>query len=92
MVLESRVESNSVKHAKSFGCEAHKLRVRSAPDRLFVIPGKDTFFYVEFKKLGEEPDPHQKREHKRLRDKGFSVYVIDTFSDFKKTLQWELEI
>lgn len=90
-MLESSVESRSVKYAKSLGCVVYKLRVRSAPDRIFILPGRDTFFFVEFKKLGKDPEPHQVREHKKLRDKGLSVYVIDTFEDFKMALQWELE-
>ena len=91
MVLESSVESKSVKHAKSFGVEAYKLTVRSAPDRVFLIPGQDRFFFVEFKKHKKEPEPHQLREHKRLRKKGFLVYVVDNFEDFKTLLRWELE-
>jgi hypothetical protein len=68
----------------------YKLRVRSAPDRLFLIPGKGLFF-VEFKRPGEKPRADQKREHVRLRNKGYDVYVIDTFEDFKMALQWEIE-
>ena len=89
-MLESRLESQSVKHAKKLGWEGFKLTRRSAPDRLFVHPtGKNIF--VEFKQLGEKPKAHQTREHARLRDCGFYVYVIDNLVDFKAALLWELE-
>ena len=91
-MLESSVESRSVKHAKSFGLEVYKLQGRGAPDRLFIVPGKDSLFFVEFKKPGEKPKEHQKREHAQLRTKGFSVFVIDSFDDFKAALNWELEL
>ncbi len=89
---ESSIESKSVKHARSYGLEVYKLTGRGDPDRLFIIPGREVFFFVEFKKLGKDPEPHQKREHARLRKKGLSVYVIDSFDDFSTALNWELEI
>ena len=87
---ESRVEARSVKYARSYGLEVYKLHGVAAPDRLFIVPGKNTFFFVEFKRPKKPPEPHQLKEHKRLRDKGFSVFVIDDFDDFKTALAWEL--
>ena len=91
-MLESTIEAKSVKYARSLGLEVYKLTGRSDPDRLFIIPGRNVFFFVEFKALGKAPEDHQKREHSRLRRKGLSVYVIDSFGDFKTALTWELEI
>jgi len=88
---ESKVESKSVKYARGLGLEVYKLTGSADPDRLFIVPGRDTFFYVEFKAPDEPPKPHQVKEHKRLRKKGFSVFVIDNFDDFKTALKWELE-
>lgn len=89
---ESTIEGRSVKYARTLGCEVYKLRGRADPDRLFIVPGRNLFFFVEFKAPGKKPEPHQIREHKRLRGKGLSVYVIDNFEDFKSALLWEIEI
>jgi hypothetical protein len=64
-----------------------------APDRLLMLPaqratsGLDCAWcsphgqsiWVELKAPGEKPEPHQVREHKRMRDKGQRVEVIDSF-------------
>lgn len=34
--------------------------------------------FVELKAPGKKPDPHQEREHKRLRDLGCNVSIIDS--------------
>ena len=34
--------------------------------------------WVELKAPGKEPEPHQAREHKRMRDCGQAVFVIGT--------------
>lgn len=34
--------------------------------------------FVELKAPGKKPDAHQEREHKRLRDLGCNVFVIDS--------------
>jgi hypothetical protein len=33
--------------------------------------------FTELKKKDEDPEPHQLREHKRLRARGFTVNVVD---------------
>ena len=50
---------------------------RSVPDRVCLLPGGRVVF-VELKAPGKKPTDGQLREHKRLRDLGFQVDVIDT--------------
>jgi predicted RNA-binding Zn-ribbon protein involved in translation (DUF1610 family) len=78
-IKESVVETHFVKQVKlRLGTESRKYKTRRAdPDRLVLLDGGEALF-VELKRPGEEPRPEQLREHKRLRDKGFSVTVIDT--------------
>jgi|WetSurMetagenome_2_1015567.scaffolds.fasta_scaffold04723_4 hypothetical protein len=46
------------------------------PDRLCLFPGGKMVF-VETKAPGKKPRPIQKVMHKKLRDLGFTVIVID---------------
>jgi hypothetical protein len=50
---------------------------RSVPDRLVSLPGGRIVF-VELKAPGKEPTALQEKDHKRRRDLGFDVRVIDT--------------
>lgn len=65
---------------------------RGAPDRLLMLPAKrlsqsidcawcnprGLVIWVEFKAPGVKPDPHQVREHERMRKMGQRVEVIDS--------------
>lgn len=47
------------------------------PDRLcLLLPG--VAFFVEVKSKGKKPRKIQEHVHKRLRDLGFQVYVVDS--------------
>lgn len=46
-----------------------------APEHIDIVAKYIEF--VEYKKPGGKPLPHQKREHKRIRELGFKVRVID---------------
>ena len=48
---------------------------RGVPDRIVFLPGRISF--VELKRPGEKPEPHQLRFHTLLRRFGFEVLVID---------------
>lgn len=80
---ERKIESESCKIALEYGYHGHKLTGRNDPDRVFLHP-KTPPIFVEFKAHGEEARPAQKEMHKRLRDLGFSVYVIDSIADARK--------
>ena len=59
---------------------------RGVPDRLVVMPNGVTV-YVELKAPGEKPEPHQEREHQRLRERGHRVYVIDSLEGVRQLLE-----
>lgn len=42
------------------------------------LPGTAIVDFVELKAQKKKPDPHQEREHARLRAQGCNVYVIDS--------------
>lgn len=88
-VRESTVEQYLVKRVKALGGEVRKVTWqgrRGAPDRLVMLPetahaspNKDqTTVWVELKRPGAKPEPHQEREHERMRSLGQTVLVIDS--------------
>lgn len=80
---ESVIEKHLVARAKELGCEVRKVKWigrNGAPDRLVMFPailGKPPI-WVELKAPGKAAEPHQLREHKRLRDYGQFVAVVDS--------------
>lgn len=74
---ESRIEEYFCSQVEKFGGLQYKFvspQRRHVPDRIVLFCGK--IFFVELKAPGKEPSPAQLREHKRLRDQGFDVFVI----------------
>jgi hypothetical protein len=78
-VKESKIETYFVDQVENvLKGEARKYKTRrNDPDRLVMLPGGRVYF-VELKRPGEEARDGQAREHKRLRDMGFDVAVLDT--------------
>ena len=77
---ESEIEKYLVKRVKELGGEVRKVKWigrRGAPDRLVMMPPDHTE-WVELKATGKVPEPHQLREHKRMRDMGQTVFVVDS--------------
>lgn len=76
---------------------------RGAPDRLVMLPQFRVFnvdeyvargdkqvpktFWVELKAPGQEPEPHQLREHERMRRMGQQVEVIDSLEGVDEVLR-----
>lgn len=82
---ESTIERHLVRRVKEAGGEVRKvhwLGRRGAPDRLVMLPmraaDKPTCIWVELKAPGKKPEPHQRREHARMRELGQWVEVIDS--------------
>ncbi len=84
---ESEIEKYLVKRVKELGGEVRKVKWigrNGAPDRLVMLSGRDRFgdafgtIWVELKATGETPKAHQLREHKRMREMGQRVVVIDS--------------
>lgn len=97
---ESVIEKHLVKRVKELGGEVRKVRFldrRGAPDRLVMLPGRwadagvaadpRSTVWVELKATGEVPEPHQVREHRRLRAMGQRVEVIDSIEGVERLLQ-----
>lgn len=87
-MLEADIERYLVRRAKAVGGEVRKVQWvgrRGAPDRLVMRPhGAEKYdggaVWVELKKPGEKADPHQAREHERMRRCGQTVKVIDSIA------------
>lgn len=62
------------------------MGMRSWPDRCFFIPGGKPFF-IEFKRLGEEPTKLQAQTIKELLEDGYDVEVHDSAEDAKKAIE-----
>ena len=90
---ESDIEKHLVAQVKALGGEVRKVQWvgrRGAPDRLVMLPptwrdrlgskswGSPTAFWVELKAPGKTAEPHQLREHARMRRMGQTVVVIDS--------------
>ena len=74
------VEAYLKKRVLEAGGSTRKFASRiNNPDQLVIWPGGDAFMhFVELKSPGKKPRAGQVREHKRLRDMGCSVFVLDT--------------
>ena len=74
-MLESTIEKHMFKQAKNYGLLCRKVKWigrRGAPDRL--LHG----VFVELKRPGAKPEPHQLREHDLMRKAGMRVEVVDS--------------
>lgn len=92
---ERDIERHLVRRAKERGGEVRKVQWigrRGAPDRLVMLPVEPTDRYdrtiwVELKAPGVKPEPHQLREHDRMRRMGQRVEVIDSLEGVEELLR-----
>lgn len=95
---ERDVEAHLVKRVKELGGAVRKVqwigRV-GAPDRLVMFPVTaqkfidgmyGTTLWVELKAPGQKPRPSQLREHRRMREMGQRVVVIDSIEQVEELL------
>ncbi|RMC99934.1 VRR-NUC domain-containing protein [Aquitalea palustris] len=85
---ESDIENYLVDEVKRLGGECRKVRWigrNGAPDRYIMLPGH--CIWVELKAPGVVPKPHQLREHKRMRNLGQRVEVVDSFERVDEVLR-----
>lgn len=85
-VRESYIERKVCEYAKEkgvlvFKCTGHK----GIPDRIFLYQGR--VFYIEFKAPGKKPTVLQERVHRKIREQGIMVFVIDNIEDGKKAIR-----
>ena len=82
---EKQVEERLCKRAREHGGVAYKFTSpgrRSVPDRLMIVPcwqWTSATHLVEAKAPGGKPTKSQLREHKKLRDLGCIVDVVDDY-------------
>ena len=77
---EHEIEKYLVQQAKALQGEVRKVKFighRGAPDRLLMLPA-GVLVWIELKAPGKKPEPHQLREHERMRKMGQRVEVIDS--------------
>ena len=77
--LERDIEKSVKDYARKKGWIARKWSSpgnNGVPDDLFFRNG--ILIIIEFKRKGRKPTPKQRDEHRRLRNQGFEVHVIDT--------------
>ncbi len=83
---EREVKEYLLKRAKEHGILARKVVWEGrdgAPDWVLMAKAPNPFMpgrtlWAELKATGEEPEPHQLREHKRMREHGQIVLVLDS--------------
>lgn len=81
-IRESEVEAYLVKRIKALGGEVRKVAWigrRGAPDRFVMTPDTKPNRWVELKRPGKTPEPHQLREIERMRACDEIVEVVDSF-------------
>jgi len=98
---ESDIEKYLVKRVKELGGECRKIQFigrPGAPDRLVMLPlyfdARPTdpaiepgiTIWVELKAPGKKAEPHQLREHARMRKMGQRVVVIDSLAGVDEVL------
>ena len=92
--LESSTENAFVKWVTGEGYNAIKLNKVGWPDRLVVLEN-GYCFYIEFKRCVKtsglrQGEKYQNYIHKKLRLRGFHVYLLDSIKEAKKVLNYEL--
>lgn len=94
---ERDIEKYLVQRVKNLGGEVRKVMWigrSGAPDRLVMLPFKESLYsgrlkttvWVELKAPGKKPEPHQLREHERMRAMGQRVEVIDSLEGVEELL------
>lgn len=86
---ESKIENYLVDQVKERKGETRKLKFiqhNGAPDRLAWIPRWRFPKMPELKRPGKGLEPHQIREHKRLKRMGIECCKLNTFEDVDRFL------
>ena len=76
---EGRVQKYAKERFEDLGGLVRKLSYENrvgAPDLLAILPGGIVWFVEVKKDENTKPDPHQLREHERMRKRGANVFVV----------------
>jgi hypothetical protein len=88
-VRERTVEAHLKRRVRELGGEIRKaewIGRTGAPDRRVMLPGRAPV-WVELKATGVAPEPHQIREHNRMRRLGELVLVLDSIEAVEEFLR-----
>jgi len=78
-MLERDIETYLKKAVEAAGGENRRVKWlgrNGAPDDVVFLNG---VHFVECKATGKIPEPHQAREHNRMRKHGIAVWILDSF-------------
>ena len=93
MTPEGKVVNAIRRAVKEAGGECRKVHWTAhvgAPDWFVMINGRN--FFIEAKAPGQKPEPHQLREHERMRKHGgCCVYVVDSVEEAKQIIRCAAE-
>ncbi len=90
--VEKKIEDWACGEFRKLGCYTFKGKQDNSndwPDRLVLKPTRE-FFWVEFKRIGEEPRPSQRTKFRELRKKGHHIYICRTANDVQDVIDLEL--
>lgn len=76
---EGRVQKYAKEQFEAIGGLVRKMAFegrRAATDLLVILPGGIVWFVEVKKDENTKPDPHQLREHERMRKRGANVFVV----------------
>lgn len=76
---EGRIQKYAKDRFEALGGLVRKLSYENrvgAPDLLVILPGGIVWFVEVKKDENTKPDPHQIREHERMRKRGANVFVV----------------
>lgn len=79
MTPEGRIQAYAMAEFKKLGALVRKIRYEGrngCPDLLVLLPGGLVLFVEVKKDERTRPDPHQLREHERMRQRGANVAVV----------------
>lgn len=83
-MMESDIERELHRQVTWHGGTTRKFESRARahnPDRIIIWPGKPAVIhFAECKAEGKVPRPGQRREIKRLREMGCTVFLIDSYT------------
>lgn len=88
--LERSIEAAVIRYAIKRGIpregivKLNGLGKRSHPDRMFLYGG--AVLFIEFKREGAGPTPLQRHLHKKWKQLGHHVHVVDDVKDGKRLI------
>lgn len=83
MTPEGKVQAYAKAEFEKLGALVRKLRYEGrngCPDLLVLLPGGVVWFVEVKKDEATGPDPHQAREHERMRNRGANVFIVGSKS------------